>query len=545
MRVVNSKTCTISQVPVWPSLLPDESLWSYRRRVIALNMLRPTEALIYFGGSFVSLDAPVLFPSQLRLLASRAPHLLSSAESVAASGTVLPLLRWCLPPAHMTRVLTNLDLGRHQDSSIGANGQGERYPRHCPECASEDEAKFGIAYWRTLFQLDFLAVCPVHNADLVGGCGRCTARDFRIGRWHLPATTCACGRPQVSVIPKGDERHRNLYLRLARTAHSMLLESPGQDILEMRRMAFAQGMLANKFCRSVRPSVARLLDDLQRSGTIDAVRAICSRQLSAARLIDVVHGDGSWWIAATVVLVDRLFGSLESFRAACAEASMPEPQDSEVVVRTAVNIEQLRSELLSTLAAMPGASRSDLRRRKSALVRALFENDRAWVEGIVPGRGLADSNARLRGVARRCNALDVHVAEWIRSRPGVIASLGGMPVHLKSETLLSGSGFKRPMRFLGPLARAAMEQTTEQLQDYKVRCVNWALANPSAFKNQLVQREYIAQRLSGKCTLRRASEIMATGKNVTSDHLTGGSPLDSMHTVDSAVSGLIHDRAID
>lgn len=241
------------EITVFPGLFPEESLTGYLQRVVVLNRAVASLGYSQLRGARVGPPASAMaFPSNLDYIAKQAREVFRSADYLARHHTLEPLFRWTLSaPAFAT--LQNWHRTGVGDLTVKLRGNalGQEYSRHCTACAEEDVRRFGVPYWRRAAQLTFVAVCPVHEEILLGGCGRCLQAQLFVSSWPLPSHRCVCGQAQVPLVSGDLLRHKPLLLRIARIAQELLIqEAPAQigmtSPITCRIAAIEQGFVANR-----------------------------------------------------------------------------------------------------------------------------------------------------------------------------------------------------------------------------------------------------------------------------------------------------------
>ncbi len=71
--------------------------------------------------------------------------------------------------------------------------------RYCPDCAAEEWATSGIAWWKIQHQLPFWSHCDRHAVELVSGCGACNSPYDPGNYFRLPGEACRmCKAPAKS-----------------------------------------------------------------------------------------------------------------------------------------------------------------------------------------------------------------------------------------------------------------------------------------------------------------------------------------------------------
>jgi len=156
----------------YPDLRPDELLYSgharYAHRVQYPNLKNITDEL--FGSRHIIASIP--FASCLEYFVAQQPQSdRFTTDSLLAEHTLLPLYSPFLPQERIQQL--NRDI-------CGTNGPGvymrvglmassvpsPQYLQYCPECAREDQMKFGEVYWHRHHQIPGVFMCHIHNVWL-------------------------------------------------------------------------------------------------------------------------------------------------------------------------------------------------------------------------------------------------------------------------------------------------------------------------------------------------------------------------------------------
>lgn len=159
-------------IRAFPDLHPDELMYSgyarYARRVGYPNLKNIMGEL--FGSQQIIASVP--FSSHLDYFMAHQPYPNRfTAESLIAEHTLLPFFTPFIPPERIQQLKVDMR---------GANGPSlfmriglmasvvpsPMYLRYCPDCAREDERRFGEKYWHRHHQIPGVSVCHVHEVWL-------------------------------------------------------------------------------------------------------------------------------------------------------------------------------------------------------------------------------------------------------------------------------------------------------------------------------------------------------------------------------------------
>jgi len=152
----------------FPVAHDDELLVSVLARFVARQGLKDDKvALDLLFGTRNIVPSPLL-QSHIQALLSKIDHIwVISHKDVIQQHSILPFFQSFIEPARIKTVQHDLIYSdkSHVMTSIGINASNinwPRYYRYCPECLTEDHKYLAYSYWRRLFQLPGVLVCPKH-----------------------------------------------------------------------------------------------------------------------------------------------------------------------------------------------------------------------------------------------------------------------------------------------------------------------------------------------------------------------------------------------
>lgn len=501
------------EITVFPGLFPEESLIGYLQRAVTLNRAVASLGYSQLRGTRAGPPTSAMaFPSNLDYIAKQAKGVFGSADYLARHHTLEPLFRWTLSaPAFVT-------LQNWHRTGIGnlairlrGNALGQEYSRHCPACAEEDVRRFGVPYWRRAAQLAFMAVCPVHEEILLGGCGRCLQAQLFVSSWPLPSHNCVCGQAQIPVVSGQLLRHKPLLLRIARITQELLAqEAPAQigtiSPIVCRTAAIEQGFVAN---RGVSPRAMNR--SITERGGIEAISAfnIPIGRSGYMGMCGIQQNKSFQSITYHLLVLDLLFESVNEYVEKCTALKPDQYVDTNrQAAASPEKILRWRTRLENLLESHPNVSRSQLNRMAMSLMANLRKFDGTWLDERWPKRYSSELGGRRAVLEARAHRNDLHVAEHIRKRAADLLKDPGRPRQLNKSTLLSGNRTASSLRTLklGPASRQALDVHIESTEQFGRRCVNWALENPNAFKSLSTQVDYVAR--YGRSSLACASALI-------------------------------------
>lgn len=156
----------------FPSAHDDELLVSILARFVRRQGIRDDKvALQLLFGTKNIVPSPLL-QGHVGALLSRVGHIWSiSQNEVIKWHSILSFFETFVEPLRIHDVRYRLIHSEksHVMTSIGINASSiiwPRYYRYCPECLAEDHNRLAYSYWRRLFQLPGVHVCPSHQCYL-------------------------------------------------------------------------------------------------------------------------------------------------------------------------------------------------------------------------------------------------------------------------------------------------------------------------------------------------------------------------------------------
>lgn len=508
-----------SEVCIWPSLLPEESLWGYRERLFMLNCARPLHALRQLSCSEACRYSAPLFPKGLDAMLEFVPGSFTAVEQVARATTVLPLMDWVLNKVQIDSIVNRLAAGEAVAPRIQEMGHGKTFPRHCPVCAKEDEAAFGVPYWRRLHQIGLVTVCPEHNVPLLAGCGSCMMKDLGPASWRLPSHICACGQTQRPAIANEDAVHFGFLSRLSKLADEMLTTKCPEGLGDKSGHAIAHAFVANGYVAKGAPSAARLRDELSKAGELAVLRKLGMRECLPHTFLRMTKGLGSTSLGVRLAVIDRLFGSLGEYVSACDAATPFVPPSRNLQPIASGELERSRTKVQDYITINPKTTRVEVRKAVGKHLDVLLQHDKKWVDENLPKLPIMKNPISV-GRARRIASLDAEIAAHIATRAAEVLALTSQPKRLCDANLLVGYRYA-VRKNLGPLAVAALDQHSESLEEFRLRSINWAIANHTAFRVEYHRKKFIQMRLiKGSNGYSHANRLIAAGKPVTLAEVT-------------------------
>jgi len=160
----------IMQFPVAHS---DELLISILARFVARQGLKDDKIALEMLFGSRNIVPSALMQGHIHSLLSRVGHIwLNSPNEVIQYHSIIPFFDSFVEPSRIEEVRNRLIYSNksHAMSSIGINASTIKWPRYfryCPECLIEDQKNLAYSYWRRLFQLPGVLICPYHHCYLL------------------------------------------------------------------------------------------------------------------------------------------------------------------------------------------------------------------------------------------------------------------------------------------------------------------------------------------------------------------------------------------
>lgn len=150
----------------------DELLVSILARFVSRQGLRDDKSALdmLFGSRNIVPSA--LLQGHLQDLLLQVGHIWPvSAEYIMEHHSVLPVFRSFVEPERFKIVQNGLKFSHksHVLTNVGINASNIKWPRFyrfCPVCTQDDNEKLAYSYWRRLFHLPGVMICPKHHCFL-------------------------------------------------------------------------------------------------------------------------------------------------------------------------------------------------------------------------------------------------------------------------------------------------------------------------------------------------------------------------------------------
>lgn len=161
-------------IPFWPEPYPDELTYSIfaRYHYLSCNISYKDTIHDLFGSKTAC--AVMDLPNRLQKLCEQLPDGSTiTADSIIQKNTLFPLFQPFLPNERVIQIIRMMKGSKkggkiHTTSGIMASGiSSPRYLRICPKCVTEDEERYGEAYWHRAHQVSGVFLCFYHHTWLL------------------------------------------------------------------------------------------------------------------------------------------------------------------------------------------------------------------------------------------------------------------------------------------------------------------------------------------------------------------------------------------
>jgi hypothetical protein len=311
-----------------PALLPDQSLYGWCAMAHAWSglgsVLETSEIL--FGNRYAALCHD--FPTSLGHLDSATNHVLGDVALLASGRTLLGYFLPFLSPGAaepiLSRVIARSYPSLKMQLGITASRVGGNHPlKACRQCAAEDEAIYGVAYWHISHQPPSVALCPRH------ACGLWTSTDSRspvhLRKWLLPFSKGTCR----SRFAARCAARSKFVLRLSDFSNRVMKCAPGNfdpEILarSYRSVLVSEGLATESGNLRLERISKRISDRFQALKGITEFRVLASATSTVGLIGSLARATPkAGHPLKHLILIASLFDSWDAFRACYDENREP------------------------------------------------------------------------------------------------------------------------------------------------------------------------------------------------------------------------------
>ena len=152
--------------------MPYPGEWWYsvlcRYHVRSGNIKQQTTIRELFPGRITAAISSIFPNSTIRQVIEQLPSDWLLPEAVITQNTLFPYYTRFFLAEKKTALLEKACLGETPTiTSLRRSANLSKWrPRYCPQCAEEDRAIYGEAYWHIEHQIPFLKICPNHKCSL-------------------------------------------------------------------------------------------------------------------------------------------------------------------------------------------------------------------------------------------------------------------------------------------------------------------------------------------------------------------------------------------
>lgn len=304
-----------------PPLLPDQTLYSWVTvfHEMSGNVSEEETLLQIFGSDKAGRQFHI--PSHLDAFCASTQCTLGGPEQVLSTATVLPAyLRFRSNHVALDvlrRVRGNHTAGVSQTLRLARSRFYTFAPRRiCRQCAEDDLANHGIAYWHRAHQLPGALVCIWHGTTLYSTPIICNGQ--RMGRFVAPAQDL--GRINAErTLHRYSEEENHILNRLAFLANKLTTQSfaGGYSRSVMRQTCIAALKARNLFCDDVIECLLKATqnytDHFRKVSWIPDLACVFTQRSATALWSILSNTQHPEHPLEYLLLIDWLFGSWETF----------------------------------------------------------------------------------------------------------------------------------------------------------------------------------------------------------------------------------------
>lgn len=474
----------------FPPTLPNESLISRVSRYHVISGNR-TEQLTFgelFSRGGFNLGGVV--PGYIEVLAARLPgDADSNLVKILQDNTLLPAFRPFLGRTNA------------QQSSVGVadvNAQITHFPRHvvgmggnaklCLSCVAEDEQAHGVAYWKRSHQMPGVTVCWKHKESLVSSCQNCRF-PFQRSNKLLSVPWMAC--PVCSMHlekTKRDDAADPLEIVYGLFAHELLVENIPPYHPEILMNTYREKIRQRGYSRGSMPALQDFQDSMIDELGCEFIRKV-DPAFSANR--------ANWWLRLSyiesaldmpitrhIILGMYLFGTAHNFHQhlqalaneddAIVRKKGKKSDSSQNSIR-----DEFRRKIASMLKKAPSLSMEQLWKKHFRTVAWLYDNDREWLNNVVPDCGAKADHFAVSTKPQSDDALDREYALLAEDYSRKLFEKPGKPQRIGMAKILAGVAgsiqLTRTNRERYPILFATIDLCKETSWCFSARRILWAL----------------------------------------------------------------------
>ncbi len=457
----------------FPSRFPDELLYSVIARYKEQSGISSKKALSQALFASENYRVSTLFTQNIDTLVSNLPpnHLLT-AENLIKENTLYPFYTAFVSSQKRDEVL--LAMKKADKKSIEArlgikNWHCNAKPlmKYCPVCYKEDMACKGESYWRRLFQVPGVLICPIHKVKL---------KESRLWTNNLQLEY-QCPNSDVcnDQWEKIDDQLTELNVVFVSNCMKLLKQLyKKKETLFIRDFYIDQ--LRKKGLASVNGSI--YMQDL-----LHSFKTYYGQEYLVCMNSDYEIDDMSNWLRVFVRSTNknrsplRHLLLLQFLEVEVDELFMCNSVQGKIKVSIEhtpiLNREEKREKWLRLIEENHGASRSKLKEKAGGLHSWLFRHDREWYESVTP----LYKKKPNRVDKIDYNVLDLKYLEVVKKAVADLRNAEGKPVQLTYTSIKRHSKLNIQIKNgKYPLTYAYIKEVEEDIESFRERKIKWAIA---------------------------------------------------------------------
>lgn len=348
------------------------------------------------------------------------------------------------------------------------NWQCNTSPRlkYCPVCYKEDMSRYGESYWRRLFQVPGVLICPYHYVALKESGVWSNSMQLEFDCADDKACDTKSEYYSNEIIRLNTIYTNNcskLLKQLYKSRKSFFFKSFYIDILRRKQLASINGSiymknLLEEFYLHYGKEYLQLMNsdfDIEnKSNWLRVFVRTTDKNRSPLRHLLLLQFLG--------VEVEELFSCNEiTGKVAVCKAHTP-----------TLNREDKRKKWLQLLEENPGVCRSKLKEKASGLHSWLFRHDREWYDSVTPLYKIKPKRQRKIDY----ELLDQQSLMIVRKVVQELLSEEKKPIRITYTVIKRKSGVNVQVKNGNyPLTFAYINEVTEDIRHFRIRKIRWAI----------------------------------------------------------------------
>lgn len=473
----------------FPSRYPDELLYSVIARYKEQSGISSKKALSKTLFNSESYRISTLFTQNIDTLVSNLPknHLLTP-ENLIKENTLYPFYTAFVNSEKREEVFKAMKIADKKsiEARLGIKNwhcNAKPLMKYCPLCYKEDMAAKGESYWRRLFQVPGVLICPIHKVKLKES-----------GLWtnnlqldYQCPNDDVCSEQWEEV----DDQLTELNLIYVNNCMKLL-----KQLYRNREPLFFRDFYIDQLRKK---GLASTNGSIYMQELLEYFKAYYASEYLKLMNSDYIIEDKSNWLRVFVrstnknrsplrhlLLLQFLdVGADELFACDCVQGKFKVNIEHMPIL----NREDKREQWLMLIEENPEASRSKLKEKEGALHSWLFRYDREWYESVTP----LYKKKPERKDKTNYHALDKQFLEIIKRAVVELRSTEKKPIRVTYNSIKRQSKLNIQIKNgKYPLSYAYIQEVAEDIESFRKRKIKWAIAElcregiaPTEYKVQL------------------------------------------------------------